>query len=102
MNFPVAFLQIAPLGNDQNRNLEKGAKAKAVGADLAVFPELWNIGCDPCPIDFRARQAWMNPPHQSAEQFFPGLRRTHLSSCILFALAHSQAQPTDFVFTFVN
>jgi len=47
MRFAVALLQIAPHGNDQVRNLEKGLKrrrdAKFMGADLAVFPELWNI-----------------------------------------------------------
>jgi predicted amidohydrolase len=43
MSFVVALLQIAPFGNDQNRNLEKGLQrcreAKALGADSAVFPE---------------------------------------------------------------
>lgn len=52
MNFRVALLQIAAFGNDQNRNLAKGRKfcpdAKALGADLAAFPELWNIGCMRC------------------------------------------------------
>jgi predicted amidohydrolase len=48
MRFTIALLQIAPHGNDQIRNLEKGLKrrreAKSMDADLAVFPELWNIG----------------------------------------------------------
>jgi predicted amidohydrolase len=46
MKFTVALLQIAPFGNDQNRNLAKGLQycreAKALGADLAVFPESWD------------------------------------------------------------
>jgi predicted amidohydrolase len=48
MKFKLALLQIAPYGNDQNRNLAKGLQycrnAKALGADLVVFPELWNVG----------------------------------------------------------
>lgn len=43
----VALLQITA-GNDQAANLEKGLaacrQAKALGADVALFPEMWNIG----------------------------------------------------------
>ena len=46
-NFSVALLQLIPL-NSQKENLEKGLKyckmAKESGADLALFPEMWNIG----------------------------------------------------------
>ena len=62
MKFTVAMLQIAPCGNDQNRNLAKGLQycrdSKALGADLVVFPELWNIGMAPCPIDTAGRRSW--------------------------------------------
>ena len=48
MKFNVAMLQISPAANDQTRNLAIGMeacrRAKLLGADLAVFPELWNIG----------------------------------------------------------
>jgi predicted amidohydrolase len=44
MKFRVALLQISPFGDDQDKNLAKGVQtcrqAKALGADLAVFPEL--------------------------------------------------------------
>ena len=63
MNFTVALLQIAPFSNDQARNLEKGLEccreAKSLGADLAVFPELWNIGAARCPIDVAGRESWI-------------------------------------------
>lgn len=46
-NFNVALLQLLPLGT-QEENLRKGLhfceKAKEMGADLALFPEMWNIG----------------------------------------------------------
>lgn len=32
-------------------------RAKSLGADLAVFPELWNIGCSLSPLD---RSRWIN------------------------------------------
>jgi predicted amidohydrolase len=45
--FNVALLQILPTGS-QDGNLRKGLeycrKAKQLGADIALFPEMWNIG----------------------------------------------------------
>ena len=46
-SFNVALLQILPTGS-QEGNLLKGLdyskKAKQMGADIALFPEMWNIG----------------------------------------------------------
>lgn len=46
--FQIALLQLTPHGDDQAANLQKGAEfcrqAKALGADLALFPEMWSIG----------------------------------------------------------
>ena len=43
----VAMMQLLPTG-DQEGNLQKGLaacrEAKRMGADIAVFPEMWNIG----------------------------------------------------------
>jgi predicted amidohydrolase len=45
--FKVALLQLIP-STEPDENLDKGIKycklAKEMGADLAVFPEMWNIG----------------------------------------------------------
>ncbi len=47
MNFRVALLQILPCGS-MDKNLEKGIyycrKAKEMGADIALFPEMWSTG----------------------------------------------------------
>lgn len=47
----VALLQMFPYGNNQRKNLEKGdkfcRKASELGADIALFPEMWNIGYTP-------------------------------------------------------
>lgn len=46
----VALLQLAANGADQTANLAKGLEAcrqaKAMGADIALFPEVWSIGYD--------------------------------------------------------
>ncbi|HJW74562.1 MAG TPA: carbon-nitrogen hydrolase family protein [Thermoleophilia bacterium] len=45
----VALLQLASHGWHQDANLAKGLnacrRAKRLGADIALFPEMWNIGC---------------------------------------------------------
>lgn len=47
--FRVALLQILPAGSEAE-NLQKGLRAcreaKRLGADLALFPEMWNSGYD--------------------------------------------------------
>jgi predicted amidohydrolase len=59
----VALLQLTAQGTDQAANLAKGERscreAKAMGADIALFPEMWNIGYtffDPKIVG--AREAW--------------------------------------------
>src|SRR5689334_10363829 len=46
--FKVALLQLLAAGNDQEANLLKGdeacREAAGLGADMALFPEMWNIG----------------------------------------------------------
>jgi predicted amidohydrolase len=63
MKFSVALLQIAAIRNDQDKNLAQGMEAcreaKELGADLAVFPELWNMGATPAPLDPEGRRAWI-------------------------------------------
>lgn len=48
MKITVALLQMAACGNDQAANLAKGEefcrRARSMGADIALFPEMWNIG----------------------------------------------------------
>lgn len=47
-HFTIALLQMNPHGNDARLNREKGEswcrRAKAAGADLALFPEIWSTG----------------------------------------------------------
>ena len=59
----IALLQMTAFGNDQDANLSKGEafcrRAKELGADIALFPEMWNVGYtfyDPSRPD--ARETW--------------------------------------------
>ena len=51
-NFKVALLQLLPTGS-QDANMLKGLEyckqAKQMGADIALFPEMWNIGYNLTP-----------------------------------------------------
>lgn len=58
----IALLQIAPTGSLEG-NLEKGIaacrEAKTMGADIALFPEMWSCGYDICdsPVEEWSRKA---------------------------------------------
>jgi predicted amidohydrolase len=58
----AALLQPVGLGADPRAALREGERwcraAAALGADVAVFPELWQIGYAPCPPDAAGRDAW--------------------------------------------
>ncbi len=59
MKLKIALLQIAPCGS-LDQNLQKGIiacqKAKEMGADIALFPEMWSNGYD---IYERPADAWV-------------------------------------------
>lgn len=63
----VALLQIAAAGNDRAANLAKGEaacrRARAMAADIALFPEMWSVGYTPAALDpggdsWRAPALW--------------------------------------------
>ncbi|MBS1252734.1 MAG: hypothetical protein MAG451_01776 [Anaerolineales bacterium] len=78
----IALLQMTAHGNDQDANLIKGEefcrRARDMGADVALFPEMWNIGytsyCEPHPGPsdlWRAPERWNDDepaPDASLEQ----------------------------------
>jgi predicted amidohydrolase len=58
----IALLQMTSCGSDQDANRSKGEafcrKACELRADIALFPEMWNIGYTPCPSDEEGRSRW--------------------------------------------
>ena len=59
----IALLQMRPHGADQTANLAKGdgfcRRAAGLGADIALFPEMWSIGYTFFdPTQPGAREAW--------------------------------------------
>lgn len=57
----VALLQMTGCGHDKGANLSKGdlfcRRARALGADIALFPEMWSIG-----------MTFFNPEHESGRE----------------------------------
>ena len=74
----LALLQLAPCGTPEE-NLRRGAaacrKARALGADLALFPEMWSIGY---VIAARPAARWLAqavPAHGPFTQGFAALAK---------------------------
>lgn len=71
----VALLQMASCKNDQGANLAKGEefcrRASAMGADIALFPEMWNIGNTYYdPLQPNARETWKAKAISQEDSFF--------------------------------
>ncbi len=70
--FTVALLQMTAAGNDRAANQAKGddfcRRAAAMGADVALFPEMWSVGYtaaitwDPDDELWRHPAQWPEPP----------------------------------------
>lgn len=96
MRFTLALLQIVPYANDPVRNLEKGLgrcrEARSMGADLAVFPELWNIGAASCPLSGAGREAWMASAIDRRSDFFLAFvalaRELHMHIALTYLETH--------------
>ena len=69
--FNVALLQMSG-GNDQAANLIKGEafcrRARVMGADIALFPEMWNIGYTPAVAWDESFECWRHPTQWSDQE----------------------------------
>jgi len=96
MKFKIALLQITAFGDDQEKNLSKGLEAcrevKALGADLAVFPELWSIGATLSLLDPDGRRRWIASAIDQKSIFFQtfaGLaRELEMNIAVTYLEAH--------------
>lgn len=90
----IAFLQILPTGT-QSGNLLKGAdacrRAKEMGADIALFPEMWNIGYD-VPDDAGKLVGAAVPADGEFVRAFSGLsKELDMAVAVTFLESHSPA-----------
>lgn len=74
----VALLQMTADGTDQDANEAKGVafchRAREMGADIALFPEMWNIGYTACPSDEDGRRRWQAQAVGSDDDFVARFR----------------------------
>ncbi|HEY0935003.1 MAG TPA: carbon-nitrogen hydrolase family protein, partial [Trebonia sp.] len=60
----IALAQLRPVRGNPDANLDLGLKAcadaRAQGADLIIFPELWQHGYAPCPRSGTGRERWLS------------------------------------------
>jgi predicted amidohydrolase len=66
----VALLQMLSHGVDQDANLAKAdafcRRAQAMGADIALFPEMWNIGYASFYEEYGPSDLWRAPERWEA------------------------------------
>jgi len=104
MKFTVALLQVLPKDIDQECNRTKGIewcrKAKEEGADLVLFPEMWNIGYALCPLDEAGKQKWEAAAIDQSSDFFRSFvelaQALHLNIALTYLEKHDP-QPRNTV-----
>lgn len=95
--FNIALLQLAPAGSDVEANAAIGEaacrRAGAMGADLALFPEMWSIGYARCPGDDAGRDAWRASATPADGAFVAGF--CSLAAELDMAIAVTYLERTD-------
>jgi predicted amidohydrolase len=90
--FSVALVQLDGHGTDTSANLRQGLaacrRAADLGADLVLFPELWQIGYTDCPADPAGRRAWaaraLDPGDPWLQAFREAARRDRIAVAITY------------------
>ncbi len=74
----LALLQLTACGDDARANAAKGAewcrRARDLGADIALFPEMWSNGYVPCPRTPAGRERWLESAQAADGPFVSGFR----------------------------
>jgi predicted amidohydrolase len=88
----IALLQMAACGTDQDANQAKGEafcrKAREMGADIALFPEMWNIGYTPCPYDKEGRERWQAQAIGPEDEFLARVKELAKEFSLAIALTY--------------
>lgn len=97
MTFRVALLQLSAHGTDIAKNLVKGEdgcrRAAALGADIALFPEMWSIGYTSCPDEPAGRDAWQRKAIGHDHEFIGHFRRLARELDMAIALTYLERWP---------
>ncbi|MFO8007195.1 MAG: carbon-nitrogen hydrolase family protein [Candidatus Brocadiia bacterium] len=94
----VGLLQMSSHGMDQDANLAKGEefcrRASAMGADVALFPEMWSIGYTlPDPEDADAVADWRTRAIERDDAFVAHFRRLARELDMAIAITYLEATP---------
>jgi len=93
----VGLLQMTAQGAEQAANLAKGEafcrRAAAMGADVALFPEMWNIGYTPCPPEAEARKEWLAQAIGSEDDFVVHYKKLARELDMAIALTYLERWP---------
>jgi N-carbamoylputrescine amidase len=95
MNLNIALLQMLADGDDPAANLAAGdrfcRRAAAMGADIALFPEMWSNGYAPCPREAAGRDRWAAGAIATDSQFVTHFRGLARELDMAIALTYLQA-----------
>jgi predicted amidohydrolase len=74
----IALVQRSACGTDTRRNLERGLvacrDAAALGADVALLPEMWQLGYADCPTDPQGRRGWLDLAISAEDRWLQSFR----------------------------
>jgi predicted amidohydrolase len=91
----IALLQMTSCGTDQEANRSKGEdfcrRASAMGADIALFPEMWNIGYAHCPSETDARETWQAQAISQDDEFIVQFRKLAKQLNMAIALTYLES-----------
>ena len=98
MQLSIALLQLLSCGMDQQANLAKGddycRRAANVGADIALFPEMWNIGYTLVSADEPAKhQHWLRQAIGGEDDFLCHFRALAAELDMAIAITYLERWP---------
>jgi N-carbamoylputrescine amidase len=93
----LALLQLTSAGDDARVNAAKGAewcrRARDLGADLALFPEMWSNGYIPCPPSPADRERWLASAQAADGEFVSGFRELARELGMAIAVTYLERWP---------
>jgi predicted amidohydrolase len=97
----VALLQMTPCGDDQAANQRKGEafcrQAKAMGADIALFPEMWSNGYTfPDPVEPGSPERWKAQAVDAHAPFVAHFTALAVELDMAIALTYAKVYTCDF------